>query len=733
MNKTNDLLDTFFQECEDLLEALSEGLSRIESKTEDGETIHSVFRAVHSIKGGAGAFGFDDLVDFAHEFETILDEMRSDRLVPDGNAIAVLWLSADLLGDFVEAARSGSSVSPDRSADLIAKLVALMPEASGKDMPGAGSNSTDEVAFEPLALSFDDDDEDPEPPANGFFMIEFRPHDAMFHNGNEAAILFRSIAGLGNAETACEMSGLPDFDDLDPESSYLSWKIRLETNASESDIREIFEFVDEDCDLVIRHEIPDAAGAKDASEDRSGRPAQPVTPDPNPCDDAETPMPESASEIASPDNLPEKPEMDADGARGGPLSPGQSGKTARKTRASPTVRVDVRRVDRLINLVGELVVNQAMLTQCVADSGLASASGFSTGLDELKQLTREVQDSVMAIRAQPVQPLFRRMARIVRETAAQTGKKVRFETRGENTEVDKTVIEKLTDPLTHMVRNAVDHGLESPEMRLGADKPEEGALVLSAAHRSGRVVIDISDDGAGIDRDKVLATAMRKGLVESSENLSPEEIDSLLFMPGLSTVDKVSNLSGRGVGMDVVRTAIRTLGGRITISSTPGRGSTFSISLPLTLAVLDGMVVEVAGQKLVLPISSIIETLEPNTANIHPIGSGDVLASRGTFVPIVDVAHVLGFSPKRQNYEGCVIILVETDDGMHSAMLFDAIQDQRQLVIKALEENYGDVQGIAAATILGDGRIALILDPNDSLFAGGAKPAFDIPEQLANG
>ena len=377
------------------------------------------------------------------------------------------------------------------------------------------------------------------------------------------------------------------------------------------------------------------------------------------------------------------------------------------------MRVDLDRVDRLINLVGELVINQAMLSQSVIELGLANSSAIAAGLDEFKQLTREVQESVLAIRAQPVKSLFQRMSRIVREAADATGKMVRFVTEGEMTEVDKTVIERLADPLTHMIRNAVDHGLERPESRAGTGKPEEGVVRLTAEHRSGRVLIEVSDDGAGLNRERIRQIAIEKGLVPEDAVLTDAEIDNLLFLPGFSTAKTVSDFSGRGVGMDVVKRSIASLGGRISISSQPGEGTCFSISLPLTLAILDGMIVTVANETVVVPLSAILKMLKPDASQIDPLGRDEaVVQVRGEFIPIIDVGYQLGFGAKLDDYRDRVMLLIETGDGGQRALVVDAIQDQRQVVIKGLEENYGEISGIAAATILGDGRIALILDPD---------------------
>ncbi|HWA61378.1 MAG TPA: chemotaxis protein CheA, partial [Caulobacteraceae bacterium] len=378
---------------------------------------------------------------------------------------------------------------------------------------------------------------------------------------------------------------------------------------------------------------------------------------------------------------------------------------------SSSVRVSIGKIDSLIDLVGELVINQAMLAQRVAEHGFPPSSNIAMGLDELEQLTRGIQDSVMAIRAQPVKSVFQRMPRLVREVAGQTGKQARLVMEGEGTEVDKTVIERLSDPITHMLRNAIDHGLESPEERIAAGKPTEGTVRLAALHRGGRIVIEVEDDGKGINRQRVRQIAVDKGLIQPDATLTDDEVDNLIFLPGFSTASKVSDISGRGVGMDVVRRSVQALGGRISISSRPGEGSIFTLSLPLTLAVLDGMVIDVAGQTLVVPLTAIIESLRPKPEEVKPLGpTGAVLGVRDSYVPLVDVGAVLGFRRSTVSATEGVVLLVESEDGGRAGLVADSIQGQRQVVIKSLESNYRQVDGIAAATILGDGRVALILD-----------------------
>jgi two-component system chemotaxis sensor kinase CheA len=393
--------------------------------------------------------------------------------------------------------------------------------------------------------------------------------------------------------------------------------------------------------------------------------------------------------------------------------------------------VNLDRVDRLINLIGELVIMEAMLSQAVESAGIASDSDVSNGLDGIKQLASGIQESVMAIRAQPLKPVFQRMHRIIREAADATGKQVRLVTIGEATEVDKTVIERLVDPLTHMIRNSVDHGLEDTAGRASGGKPDTGTITLSAAHRSGRVIIEVSDDGAGINRDKVRRLAEEKGLVAPGATLSPAEIDNLLFTPGFSSKDEVSALSGRGVGLDVVRREIQALGGRVTIQSAAGEGTTFTIALPLTLAVLEGMLVEFGGEMMVLPLSTILETLRPSSATIHAIGrTGRVVANRGELIPIIDLAEAFGVAEPGRVGDRDVLLLVECEAGRRAALAVDVIHDQRQVVIKSLEENYGVVPGISAATILGDGRIALIVDPEEIIASAGLDTAS--PQLAAN-
>lgn len=700
MDHLESIKQTFFQECEEQLAELESGLLSIEDGNHHPEIINAVFRAVHSIKGGAAAFGYDDLVEFVHVFETTLDLLRSEQLKPTPAVTKVLLHSSDVLSDLIHAVRNDSSWDAQKVASAKTSLEALCGEPQGGGATAAPQPpaEAEEIDFKPVAISLDAifAGEDDEQESRRSFSIFFRPKPTLYARANEGIRILREIKALGDTTISCDLSDLPLLTELDAEGAYFAWTIELETEADLVDVEQIFEFVASDCDYAIT-----AASGSEPDGPPPAPPTQPLEEELSLPAAAEVDMTQSPASPAPADPSP---------PRGKPAGP-DSGSAPPPQPAQETIRVDLDKIDRLVNLVGELVINQAVLSQRVSEAGLPRGSSVMIGLEELEQLTRDIQDSVMAIRAQPVKPVFQRMSRIVREVAAITKKSVRLLTDGEGTEVDKTVIERLTDPLTHMVRNAVDHGIESPEDRIAAGKPEEGTLRLSATHRSGRIIIEVADDGAGINRARVREIAIRKGLIPENAVLSDEETDGLIFLPGFSTNTTASAISGRGVGMDVVKRAIQALGGRISISSRQGYGSSFSMSLPLTLAVLDGMVVNVAGQILVLPLTAVIETLQPRTGNIHSLGSGvRVIGNRNSFIPLIDVGMILSYRFQEIDPTTQVALLVESESGEKCALLVDAIQGQRQVVIKSLESNYGKVPGIAAATILGDGRVALIVD-----------------------
>ena len=668
----DSLRETFFAECEDLIESLTENLDLVASHEWDTETINAIFRAVHSIKGAAGAFGFNDLVDFAHHYETTLDLIRSDQLEISSDVLRLIVRSSDNLAELVDCSRTEGSPVPDATEGLIAELIQI----SGGSQEDASSE--EEFVFTPIAAMAIEIDTDP---VDGF-EISFKPQPSLYMSGHDPFRLLTALNRLGKLTVECVTGDLPSLDAFDFDNSYLAWSVVLHETDDEDAVREVFQFVEGHCEIEI---TPIAA---DTSASDLPEPLEAMEP------------------LAVPEESKAKPAEKP--------TPVQSTKPAKSAQSTQTVqstlRVDPERVDRLINSVGELIINHAVIDRNLKESGLVSNSEITTALDDYGTLAREIQEGVMAIRAQPVKSLFQRMGRVVREAGEATGKKVSFVTEGETTEIDKTMLERLADPLTHMLRNAVDHGIEVPAKRQEAGKLEEGTVRLSAAHRSGHVMIEIVDDGAGLNRDKLLEKAIEKGIITTDAKLSEPEIYALLFAPGFSTAESVTNLSGRGVGMDVVKTAITSLGGKVGITSSPGEGSTFTISLPLTLAVLDGMIVEVGSETMVLPLSSIVETIRPDASDIQEVTPGEwVLSVRGTFVPVVNLNALMGLQQTQEEDKNRVFVLIDANDAT-IAVSVDAIQDQRQVVIKSLKGNYGAITGIAAATILGDGNIALIVD-----------------------
>ena len=768
MDPFESIKQTFFQECDELLTDAEQGLLAMESGDADPETINAVFRAVHSVKGGAGAFGLEELIRFAHVFETVMDEIRSGQMALTDEVAKTLLRAFDVLADHVNAARDGGSVDETRSSGILGELRALIGQ-EGEEEDDLGAD--EDFGFVPQTISLDDDgpavdappldlpadlvaalnaapaDAEAETPVETgptVWRVEFAPKTEMYAKANEAGLVLRELARLGPTEVILDDSGLPPLDQLSAENSYLSWTVRLTAEVDYEAVHEVFEFVEDDCVLSIVKEGGAAEAAPEAEmtdDERAaasaaapldldallarvagGDAAPAAEPEPAPVAAIAEPDPEPAPEPAAADvasliNRAQTAEVAVAAPKPEPKAAPAAAAPAAAAGGAPagapaaTIRVDLDRVDRLINAVGELVIQQAMLSQRVLESGLARSSNVAMGLEDLELLTREIQDSVMAIRAQPVKSVFQRMPRLAREVADMTGKRVKLIMEGEGTEVDKTVIERLTDPITHMLRNAIDHGLEDPEGRAAAGKPAEGVVRLRALHRGGRIVIELQDDGRGINRQRVRNIAIEKGLISEDAVLSDEETDNLIFLPGFSTAEVISDISGRGVGMDVVRRSIQALGGRISISSEPGKGSKFTMSLPLTLAVLDGMVVTGADQTLVAPLSAIVESLTPRAEDVHYIGGKDaVIRIRDTFVPLIDVGVALGFRDAPIPPSSGVAVLVESEGGGKAALLVEAIQGQRQVVIKSLEANYQQIDGVAAATILGDGRVALILD-----------------------
>ncbi|MGI9508146.1 MAG: chemotaxis protein CheA [Geminicoccaceae bacterium] len=679
MDDLAEFKQTYFQECEELLADLEGQLTALQDGETDDEILHAAFRAIHSIKGGAGAFSFTQLVAFSHIFETVLDLMREHKLETSSANVALLIRAGDVLADLVSAAQQNETLADDFGQELLESLHELAGTEAGED------GDDDDDLFDDISFggaeggeSGDGGSEEDAAATTHVVKIGFIPTPKLFHRANDPLILIRELKSFGTLETTVDSSDLPTLEDIEADGSYLAWQFTLTTSETLDDVRNVFEFVLDDCELKVEGE---PAEEESAEEPEEAKPAKP----------AEKPVKAAPRQETS--------------------AGGSAGKAAADKKPPASIRVDLERIDRLVNMVGELVITQAMLSEQISQLSVEERASLLHGVETLALQMRELQDNVMSIRAQPVKSVFSRMTRLVRELSCSLNKEAKLVITGEATEVDKTVIEELSDPLTHMIRNSMDHGLEMPDERADAGKPREGTIRLSAEHRSGKIVISVSDDGRGINREKVLKKAIEKGLISAEARPSDDEIDNVILLPGFSTADQVSNVSGRGVGMDVVVRKIQNMGGRIGITSVPGKSSQFSLTLPLTLAVLDGMIIRIGSEFYIIPITSIVESQSPESETIHQLANGsEVLAIRDGFIRLVHLGKLFGNQQQAEQVEGQLVVVVETGTSGPIGLIVDELVGQQQVVIKSLESNYRRVQGVAGATILGNGMVALILD-----------------------
>ena len=683
----DDIQQIFFVECDEALEATENGLDACKAGTHDDETINAIFRGVHSIKGGAGAFGHKALAAYTHCFENLLGDIREGDVALSPELVDLLLLACDLLRDHVDAARTGGD-APDDAALMERLEAARTAPVQSADTTPAETGAA-EAEADPLGDLGDDLDalldeltagEPAAAPAE--WLVHIRPHAGAMANGGEPLLWLRELERLGGVCKVCDISELPPIHQMDVDAGYLGWTFSMPGSVGRDEVADIFDFAGDSCGVAYGE---DAAMPPTELAARQEDPA---------------PMAPPAPETSAPSPIEAKPET-------APEQTKQATNSAAPAVASQSVRIDLAKLDRLIDGVGELVIAQAMLAQRLENESFSHIEELAM----LETLVRDIQEHAMAFRAQPISSVFGRVPRLLRELAANTGKHVRLEVTGEGTELDKTVIERLSEPMTHLIRNAVDHGIESPEDRKAAGKDVEGTLSLSAEQKAGRIVIKIKDDGRGINKERVLEKAIENGIVSPDANLSDDEINQLIFAPGFSTAAQVTSVSGRGVGMDVVKSNVRDLGGRIAIDSTPGEGTTFTLALPLTLAISDGMIVQTGDQSLVIPLTHVIESLRPGEADIKGLGTQrQMLNVRGKFVPVISLGEMTGAKDPITDPTKGVLVLVETESHGQAAMLVDAISDQRQFVIKNLDANYRAVDSVAGATILGNGQVALIVD-----------------------
>lgn len=656
----------FFEESFEGLDVMEMGLLGMQEGSPDMELINTIFRAAHSIKGGAGTFGFAAVSEFTHGLETVLDQMRNGERDVSTEAVNVLLQAVDVLREMLTAVQQSETIDNARVTQVSALVESLLASSAQQSMPtiAAPADSAHSAT-------------------ESGWLIDFKPHPHLLQTGNDPVRMFHELAELGDIKVSLNSTGLPAFSDLEPEESHLSWQIELHGEVSLEQINEIFEWVEGDCELTVSPlasaAVPEAPAATAATEDVSVAQAE-----------------NSSEPVAA----PSKPKATAAEPR----------KAVKSDASMASIRVSTDKVDSLINLVGELVITQSMLSQLGENFEPSRLTQLIDGLEQLERNTRELQEGIMRIRMLPISFAFNRFPRLVHDLSAKMGKQVELQLSGEHTELDKTVMEKIGDPLVHLVRNSLDHGLETPDKRLAAGKPETGLLHLNAYHQGGNIVIEISDDGAGLNEEKILQKAIDNGLVQEGDPLSADKIHELIFMPGFSTADEVSDVSGRGVGMDVVRKNINSLGGSVEVSSERGEGSTFTIRLPLTLAIMDGQTIQVGDQKYIIPLISIIESVEIKPGTVKNVtGKGEVYTLRDEYVPLIRLHEVFNLEGGSDGLEDGLLVVVECED-RKVGLFVDELLAQQQVVIKSLETNYRKVTGIAGATILGDGTVALILD-----------------------
>ncbi len=666
---------TFFEESFEGLGVMESGLLALSPGNADPESINTLFRVAHSIKGGSSMFGFTAITEFTHVMETLLDKLRSEECPVTQGSVDLLLQSVDFLRNMLAAVRDNIDHDAERGGRLREQLEAILENGNRESVTASPVPRMTEAA-------------DAGDAARGW-RIMFRPHQHLLTTGNDPLPMLRELSLLGDLDVSSDVSKLPRFHDLDPEACFLGWDLMLHGVIPRTQIAEVFEWVESDCDLEI---TPIDRNTLQANAGLSGEvvPIQPGDPTPH------------ASRFSAP---VAGPASGADEAY-----PGLERRKNPRAGYASSIRVNIEKVDALINIVGELVITQSMLSQIGEDFAASKINKLRDGLIQLARNTRELQDSVLGIRMLPISFSFNRFPRLVRDMSQQLCKKIDLTVSGEQTEIDKTVLEKLSDPLVHLVRNALDHGIELPEVRKACGKDETGRVHLHAYHQGGNIVIEVADNGAGLNKAKILQRAREQGIVGEHEALAEDKIHELIFQPGFSTADTITDISGRGVGMDVVRRNIKDLGGSIEIKSEVGLGSTITIRLPLTLAILDGQLVRIGRHIYSIPLVSIVESLQVAPKCVSRItGKSEIYKLRAEYLPIIRLYEVFNVVPDSERIENGILVVVE-DDGQRAGIYIDELLAQQQVVIKSLETNYTRVPGISGATILGDGTVALILD-----------------------
>jgi two-component system, chemotaxis family, sensor kinase CheA len=652
-----EIAKVFFQESREGLDAMEAGLLGL-GDASDTETINTIFRAAHSIKGGSATFGFTEVAGFTHGVETLLDEMRNGVRPVTAEAIQVLLQSCDCMREMIAATEAEHPLDQGRISALNTDITHILGERPGDARPTPKRESVGAPVATPTG-----------------WRVRFEPVPDLLRLRNEPTRMFAELARLGDLRTQVNAAALPLLDAMDPEACYLSWDLELNGPISREQLDDVFDWVDSGCRLefIPVGDLPVPAPVVVAK-----------TPPPSPTP-VSTPSPRGATEAGS-------------------------------------IRVDTDKLDSIINLVGELLITQSMLSTFAEGLDPGKLDTLRKGLSQLARNTRELQESVMQIRMLPISFAFNRFPRLVHDLSRKLGKIVEIKLSGENTELDKTILEKISDPLVHLVRNSLDHGLETPEQRTATGKSPNGTIELGAFHEGGSIIIEVRDDGAGLNKKKILQKARERGLVAADQELTDDQIDNLIFMPGFSTADQISDVSGRGVGMDVVRRNINDLGGHVQIFSKEGLGSTVRIQLPLTLAILDGQLVRVGKEIYIISLLAIVETIQVSQDRLSTLlGSSEIFRLRDEYLPVIKLSEIFSIEPDARTAEQGLLVVVEADN-KRVCVLVDDLLAQQQVVIKSLESNFKPVPGIAGATILGDGAVALIIDVRDLIRAAAERP-----------
>lgn len=660
----------FFDESAEHLAEMERIFLAIDLANPDDEDLNAVFRSAHSIKGGAGTFGFPDMTVVTHTLETLLDRIRHHEIELTGEMVDVFLKAGDVVNMQLAGHRDGSSVDDQVVQQICLQLNAI----SGTGTPPSGKTDLVPVSAKP----------DIEAASASSYRIVFTPPADLYTRMVRMEPIFEELATMGDFTVTAKVEPHLEFNTYDPTRCMVVWDMTLTTDRPPAEIVEVFMFVADEEEISVEKLQTTAACHVEAT-------IQPTEKEPA-SDNAEIlgRRAYDKNETAS----------------------GAYGRRPSENAEASSIRVGVTKVDQLINQMGELVITQAMLAQAAGQLDPVLHENLHRGLSLLERNTRDLQESVMSIRMMPISFIFNRFQRLVHDLAEKLGKQIELKLVGETTELDKSLIEKLADPLTHLVRNSLDHGIEAPEERCAAGKSPSGAITLKASQQGGRIVVEVSDDGAGLNRERILAKAAQNGL-PVSDNMSDEEVWQLIFAPGFSTADQVTDVSGRGVGMDVVQRNVTAMGGRVNVHSTQGKGSRVLISLPLTLAILDGLSVRVGQETFIVPLNSIIESLQPRSQDLNDVGQDKTTVHvRGEYIPLLRLGDIFSIHGAVQRPEEAVVMLIDAE-GEHLALLVDELLGQHQVVIKSLETNYRKVDGTAGATILGDGQVALILDAVD--------------------